>query len=277
MPPVGLTPSTLRKRRHELARAFDGGPDVALVSDGRVDGVPVRRYSAEKVNSATTGYPLIYVHGGGWVAGDTSTHDGVCRDLCASLEVDVLSVDFRRPPEDPYPSAVEDVSAVIRSFTRRGLEVLIAGDGSGAHVAVQAAVRAPGCVAGALLIQPACDPSLVADQWDSLGSRGLLTKTAMRYFWSTYLAGARPLALWDEDLRRMPLTCVVTTSLDPSAAEAHRLVVEMRAAGVTTHHVHARGYPHGAFTLPRAFPSARPVLREAAAWLVSTALTDNER
>ena len=57
--------------------------------------IPARHYRA-----ADSGSPLlVYFHGGGWVLGDIDTHEGLCRLICRDAGMNVLSVDYRRPPE----------------------------------------------------------------------------------------------------------------------------------------------------------------------------------
>ena len=56
----------------------------------------------------------MYFHGGGWVAGDLYTHDRLARTLSIELEVVVVSVDYRRPPEAPFPCAFDDCYAATR-------------------------------------------------------------------------------------------------------------------------------------------------------------------
>ena len=49
------------------------------------DTIEVREYSSEKINKS--GSSLVYFHGGGWVIGDTDTHDNVCRYICKKLNI----------------------------------------------------------------------------------------------------------------------------------------------------------------------------------------------
>ena len=51
---------------------------------------------------------IVYFHGGGWVAGDLRSHDGVVPAAGAVSGCLVVAVDYRLAPEHPYPAAVDD-------------------------------------------------------------------------------------------------------------------------------------------------------------------------
>src|SRR5215207_1155121 len=84
--------------------------DVAdLVIPGDVP-VPVRVYSPPLPAPRPV---LIWLHPGGFVAGDVDDVDAVCRILAADGRCTVVSVDYRLAPEHPFPAAVDDVTAVV--------------------------------------------------------------------------------------------------------------------------------------------------------------------
>ena len=65
---------------------------------------------------------MLYLHGGGWVAGDLETHVGVCGALAAASDLPVFALDYRRPPEHPFPGPARDAVdalAWVRREARR--------------------------------------------------------------------------------------------------------------------------------------------------------------
>ena len=63
------------------------------------------RYYRGKKNKNKDILPVtIFFHGGGWVIGDLDTHDVVCRQLSNRGDFDVISVDYRMGPENPFPA-----------------------------------------------------------------------------------------------------------------------------------------------------------------------------
>jgi len=257
-----------RTRRRLLAQMFDSGPDTISSVDGEIAGVPVRRYGTELCSNELT----IYVHGGGWITGDLDTHDGICRRLVDATGFPLVAVNYRRPPEDPAPAAVDDVLAVVGELAAVGGRLSIAGDSSGAHIVVEAVrqsiVQYPERdIRSILLIQPACDPAMGSLSWQRLGSGFFLSAAAMRWYWNAYRGDDRR-PLWDHDLSSLPETLVITSSLDPSADEAIVLASRLRASGVTVDHEALDGYTHGCLTLPAAFPSLAQTITSAGQWLV---------
>ena len=61
----------------------------------------------------------LVVFGGGWVAGDLDTHDRQARRLAIETGAVVISVDYRRPPESPFPCAFEDCIGAARDVITR--------------------------------------------------------------------------------------------------------------------------------------------------------------
>ncbi|WML84431.1 alpha/beta hydrolase fold domain-containing protein [Streptomyces sp. VNUA74] len=47
---------------------------------------------------------ILYIHGGGWILGNSNTHDRLIRELCAGTRAAVAFVEYDRSPEARYPS-----------------------------------------------------------------------------------------------------------------------------------------------------------------------------
>jgi acetyl esterase/lipase len=93
-------------------------------------------------------YPAaIQVHGGAWVNKDRTDNDFMARALAES-GILVASLDFRMPPEAPYPASLADINLGIRWLKARARLygsrpdwVGIFGTSSGGHQALLAAMR----------------------------------------------------------------------------------------------------------------------------------------
>jgi acetyl esterase len=282
IPDRALTVEHARERYRANAirpRRGDGGSGAAVTAVdrmiGNADGSSFRSrvYTVESDAHRV----ITYMHGGGWVLGDVDSHDWACRTLAASLGAVVVSVDYRRAPEFPYPAALRDAVAAARWTARSfpGRDHVIAGDSAGASLALGVALDARDTgdaeFAAQLLVYPPVDPSLrIASACDH--AKGyLLTVDDMAWCYEMYVPDLRQrgeptVDLLNANLRDLPPTVLATAEFDPLRGEGEELVGKLRAAGVPVRHVPGPGLVHGYFLMQDIVPAAaacsRQVLRE---------------
>jgi len=87
---------------------------------------------------------IIFVHGGGWTQGNFETHEYLCRKLAKILEIDVLAMEYRLAPENPYPKPLDDVYSVYKAFTKSSIyqNVYLCGDSGGGQLCSATAIKA---------------------------------------------------------------------------------------------------------------------------------------
>lgn len=109
---------------------------------------------------------LIYLHGGAWTQGSPETHWDITARLSAWADAVVVSVDYAKAPERPFPAAFEQVRAVALWLSQEaealGVDpsrIAIGGDSAGGNLAAAVALDLRDALAFAaqLLIYPACD------------------------------------------------------------------------------------------------------------------------
>ena len=85
------------------------GPEVGGIEDGTLPG-PDGPLAFRRYRPSTPGpHPILcYFHGGGWMLGDHTADDPLCRDLCVRTDSVVVSVDYRHAPEARFPAAADD-------------------------------------------------------------------------------------------------------------------------------------------------------------------------
>jgi acetyl esterase/lipase len=66
----------------------------------------VRIYAPTLTKSPSPG--LVYIHGGGMIMGSIEGQAGTAQMLSAETGAVVVSIDYRKAPENPYPAAVDD-------------------------------------------------------------------------------------------------------------------------------------------------------------------------
>lgn len=107
---------------------------------------------------------VLYLHGGGFVAGEPRSYRSLCSRLATGLEADVLMPFYRRAPEHTFPAALDDCEAAWHWLSAQGWhaqQVILAGDSAGGALALglmlrlrDAGAALPSC---ALLLSPCAD------------------------------------------------------------------------------------------------------------------------
>jgi acetyl esterase len=224
---------------------------------------------------------LVYLHGGGWVLGDTGLVDPLCRDLAGQARCLVVSVDYRLAPEHPYPAAIEDCFAVARwvasNASRIGgdsARVAVGGDSAGGGLAAAVALMSrdrggPEFVAQ-LLAYPALDHRCGSPSYDENSTGYLLSAASMRWFWTRYLGDAEvdcaPYAspLLAADLQGVAPAIVLTAEFDVLRDEGEGYAQRLELAGVPVDLRRYDGLTHGFLWLTGAVDAARRGLTDAA-------------
>lgn len=229
--------------------------------------IPVRIY-----RPALTGEPkvVVFIHGGGHLSGSVEVYDPVARHLAMATGNIVVSVDYRRAPENPYPAGLSDAKAVIENvwslldsqhipYTRQLM--LIGDSGGGAFSATLAAYfsrEQPGFIHRLVLIYPSLDYTL---NWPSVQENGtgkLLDESKIRWYFQQYFRNEEdrkqtsPLYLpLSQDF---PPTLVVSGGLDPLRDENFAFVARLQAEGIPVQHVHFPGMTHAYLMLEDKVP-----------------------
>lgn len=76
---------------------------------------------------------ILYLHGGGYVAGDPKTYHSLCAGLAKTLHADVYLPKYRLAPEHAFPAPVEDALAAYEYILARfhPSKITVAGDSAG--------------------------------------------------------------------------------------------------------------------------------------------------
>jgi acetyl esterase len=266
------------REQARVAAAAEPREDVAEVREVDADGVPCRLYRPAGPPGGSSGASgvIVHAHGGGFVFNDVEVHDASARRLANRSGLSVLSVDYRRPPEHPFPAAPDDVSTAS-AWADRTLDgpLLLHGDSAGGNLALVAALRHPGRFRALALIYPFLDPTAGFESYRT-SADGFDPREAA-WYWEQYAAA--PADLDDPDLAplrsdrlgSLPPTLVVTAEHDPLHGEGEELARRLAEAGVEVTATRYLGQVHGFWRHPAAFSSAEPLLRQVAGFLAQHA------
>jgi cation diffusion facilitator CzcD-associated flavoprotein CzcO/acetyl esterase/lipase len=241
------------------------GRDVGEVVDGELPGAGAElAYRLYRPASAGPHPVVAYFHGGGWVLGSLDSDDPLCRDLCRSADVVVVSVNYRHAPEARFPGAADDAFAAVQWIAAHASELggipgqlAVAGWSAGANIAAVACQLARDAggpdLVGQVLLNPVTDGSMRTPSYDVNGDGYILTAALMQWFWDHYAdpadrrdPKASPLR---GDLSNLPPALIVTAEFDPLRDEGRAYAEALASAGVPVQLLEARGHVHTSVTM----------------------------
>lgn len=246
------------------------------VEDVRVQGaagrLPARLYRPAS-GGDERGAGLVFFHGGGLVAGDLDTHDGLCRRLSAESGARIVAVAYRLAPEHRFPAAVEDAVMATRSviggaagFGIDPARLGVGGDSAGATLATIAAGAWRTALRVQLLLCPVLDLVTRRPSRLAYGEGFMLDQAVMDRDLADYLppdqeaADPRVSPIFRGDLAGLPPALIHTAECDPLRDEGFAYAAALAAAGVVVRHTDHAGMIHHFLGLEGVLPAARPAL-----------------
>jgi acetyl esterase len=131
---------------------------------------------------------MLFLHGGGWVLGSPWSHRRFCQWVAKRCQCHVLSLDYRRSPEHPFPAALMDAEEAWQWLTNHPLLGLktghtlgLAGDSAGGQLAALVSARTMTKPHFQMLIYPVTDTGTDSLSMDRYQTKYLLTKSL--YIW----------------------------------------------------------------------------------------------
>lgn len=268
----------LKKDSVEKIRKFTDNRESALVDgkaiqlrkvnnmsiQGREARIPVRMYFPDIKDNAPV---IVYFHGGGFVIGNLTSHDKVCRRICKMNEAIVVAVDYRLAPEHKFPAAPTDCYDVTKWVAENihlhggdPNKLVVMGDSAGACLATVTAIQARDLgtpkIAFQVLVYPTADARMQHPSINENGEGYVLTKELMTWFMNHYASSeedkVNPLMspLLTKDLSNLPPALVQTAQFDPLRDEGKEYAEKLKAAGNEVLYTNYEGLIHTYFTMP---------------------------
>jgi acetyl esterase len=208
---------------------------------------------------------VVYLHGGGWVLGTLDTYDSSCRSISALTKSVVVSVDYRKAPEHPFPAAPEDSYAAFQYvvdhaslFHGDPRHVAIAGESAGGNLAtvvsLMALERKGHLPVHQVLIYPVVNNVDTRSYREEANAKPL-NAAMMHWFFKYYFKNpgdganifASPLRATEQRLRGMPPATIITAEFDPLHDEGVEYAAKLKRAGVPVREKYFTGVTHEFF------------------------------
>lgn len=202
-------------------------------------------------NAPATLPVILYIHGAGWVFGDSHTHDRLIRELAVGAQAAVVFPNYSLSPEAKYPTAIEENYAVATWIAEQGAangldaeRLAVAGDSVGGNMSIAATLmakeRGTPVFRMQLLFYPVTDAGFETGSYHQFGEGYFLRRDAMMWFWNQYTSDpnqrseitASPLRATADQLKGLPPALVITAEADVLRDEGEAYARKLREAGV---------------------------------------------
>lgn len=203
-------------------------------------------------------YPVVvYLHGGGWVAGSPKTHRKLGMQI-ADAGYLTINVGYRLAPEHPFPAGLEDCVFAIKwaaenakRWNGDGNRLAVGGDSAGGNLTAASLIslsaegyRGPKPKA-ALLIYGVFDfPSTIERSGDDMALEGM-ARAYLGDQYPTLLADPRVSPISGVRAGTLPPSFVVCGTADPLLAETNAIAEALKRADIPNEIRIFEDMPHG--------------------------------
>jgi monoterpene epsilon-lactone hydrolase len=233
----------LRPMMIAMAKLPQWVPKGVRIDETTIGGVKVERLTPE---NADHGAAIVYIHGGGFVAGMPKTSRPITGRLAKRLGVPVYVPDYRLAPEHPFPAGLDDVVAVVRGIYERGVapsRLAIGGDSAGGNLTFASALKlkALGAPMPAALValSPSTDiPGSFASRKSNAESDAAfdarIFETIIGHYCPNQDPGSPLISPFRGDLRGLPPTLIQCTEVEMLRDDGVEIAERLKEAIVST-------------------------------------------
>jgi acetyl esterase/lipase len=259
--------------RTGMPNAFPAGVRIERSTDTMLPGEWITP------SRVTTNGVILFMHGGGYLAGSPRTHRALTTWLAHRAGMRVFSLDYRLAPEHPFPAGLDDAVRAVHALVARGTpmsRIAFCGDsaGGGLVLATMLRLREEGGVlpAAAALICPLTDctgrsTSLVTNA-KSEPVLGLRHRDAFMRWYAGKIPLEHPyISPLGADLHGLPPMLVEASRIEVLWDDASRFVEKATAAGVEITFVPHDGLAHDWHVMVPFIPEARASVRRIGEYL----------
>ncbi|MEM8985484.1 MAG: alpha/beta hydrolase [Pseudomonadota bacterium] len=235
--------------------------NVSIEQD-TVGGVNAYWVTPERIEEGRENHLFVLLHGGGYIFGAGVVGAQEAGIIAANAGVKAISIDYRMPPEHPFPAALDDVAAVYRELLKsyRPESIAMGGTSAGSGLTLAGVHKIKSMnlpVPGALFIgTPWADMTKTGDTWhtnEGIDSM-LVTHNGLGAAIPKLYANGRDLrdpliSPVYGDFSGFPPSYLVTGTRDVLLSDTVRTHRKMREAGVIADLNVFEGMSHGEYQL----------------------------
>jgi monoterpene epsilon-lactone hydrolase len=252
---------TMIKESNELLVAAIG-PSVehlrSAVEARSIGGVPIFDMASDRTSDRGDHPIYLDLHGGGLILGGGEACRVMGLRCFATVQMRTWSVDYRMPPDHPYPAALDDCMAVYAALleVQRPERIVVGGGSAGGNLAAALVLRARDeglpLPAALVLLTPEIDLTESGDTFQTnLGIDSVLTSSLADSI-SLYAAGhdlEEPYLspLFGDLTPPFPPTFLQSGTRDMFLSNTVRMHRKLRAGGIDAQLHVFEAMPHGGF------------------------------
>ena len=246
-----------------------------------IEGVKVYQVTPAEVDTRHENHLFSYVHGGAYIlnGGEAGLLEAFMIALRAKMPV--LSIDYRMPPQHPFPAGLDDVVTVYRHLlgNRPAKSIALGGVSAGGGLilaAVQKFIQLGLDLPGALYAgTPWTDLTKTGDSYYTnegidrllVTYEGILEEAARMYAGDYDLKDPLISPIYG-DLHGFPPTFLVTGTRDLFLSNTARAHIELRSAGAVADLLVYEGVSHGDYAAEADSPESQQTYAELNAFLL---------
>jgi len=226
------------------------------------------------------GRTILYLHGGGYYFGSSLGYRAITFALADAARARVVTPDYRRAPEHPFPAALEDAVAAVRGLYASGVsanDLVVCGDSAGGGLALSVLTRLrdageplPACAA---LFSPWTDLAATGEslrrngRCDPLFHAGCIAADARHYLGGEDPRNPEVSPLY-ADLAGLPPLLIQVSRTEVLLDDSLRLARRARSSGVETRCEMWTDLPHVWHLQHGLLPEAGAAIGEAARFMI---------
>ena len=229
----------------ELRAIMDEMPPRPAPGHVSVESVTLGGIRAERLRTANADETkaILYIHGGGFVAGVPGNHRPLTWRLADKVSVPVYGIDYRLAPEHPFPAALDDCIAAYRGLLDKGIaakSIIVAGDSAGGNLTLTTALKLKDLgleqPAALICLSPATDMEGFESRRSNMRSDAMFTAQMFPTVGPLYCRDADPLhphiSPWRGDVSGLPPTLIQCSAIEMLRDDSVYMADKMKHAEV---------------------------------------------